>query len=65
MACMFGLGLYAQSQKSHVIVGFQSGVVSPIYLSNLSLKKIKLGLPTFSYAASVEKRFSIHNKLLF
>ncbi len=58
-------GLYAQSKKPVTLVGFSTGFVSPIYLSNTSLRNIKIGLPTFSYAASVEKRFSLHQKLNF
>jgi len=65
IACCMAAGLYAQSKKTSTIVGFQTGLVAPIYFSNASIKNIKLGLPTFSYAASIEKRFSIHNKLNF
>ena len=65
VACCMAVGLYAQSKKNSTLVGIQSGIVTPIYFSNASIKNIKLGLPTFSYAASIEKRFSIHNKLNF
>ena len=65
VACCMAAGLYAQSKKSCTLVGVQSGIVSPIYFSKASIKNIKLGLPTFSYAASIERRFSIHNKLNF
>lgn len=65
VACFLAAGLYAQSTKNCTLIGVQGGVITPVYFSNASIKNIKLGLPTFSYAASVEKRFSIHNKLNF
>lgn len=65
IACGIGAGLYAQSKQSSTLIGFQSGISSPFYVSNASIKNVKIGLPTFSYAASIEKRFSIHTKLNF
>jgi hypothetical protein len=62
---MLAGGLYAQSKQHATLIGFRYGVVSPVYLSSASVRNIKLGIPTFSYAASIERRFSLHNKLNF
>ncbi len=65
LTCVMAVGLYAQSKKGVTLVGVQTGINSPLTLSNSSIKNIKIGLPSFSYSASVERRFSIHNKLNF
>lgn len=55
----------AQKNNCNAIIGFQTGISAPFSTHDFSLPKFKIGLPSFSYAASIEKRFTIKNKLNF
>ncbi len=58
-------GLFAQNKKRSTLIGFQVGTVIPVYTNTTSSTSLNIGLPAFSYAASIEKRFSLHTKLNF
>ena len=56
----------AQHKKKNTLIGFQIGVQNPPSLpSSISIPTFKLGIPSFSYAASIENRFTIRNQLSF
>ena len=59
--------LFASAQKSKIAtyIGFQAGVVAPIQNNHYAIATYKMGLPSFSYAASIENRFTINYKLNF
>jgi hypothetical protein len=52
----------AQSRKMQRSFGFQTQIMVPI---KQNLPRITLGIPSFSYGASLERRFTLHNKLKF
>lgn len=57
--------IHAQKNNVKTYVGFQTGIVAPIQRANYSIPKYKIGLPSFSYAASIENRFTLNYKLNF
>lgn len=55
----------AQKGQTRTMIGFQTGIVAPFTINNYSIPKYKIGLPSFSYSASIEKRFTLNYKLSF
>jgi hypothetical protein len=55
---------FAQKKKKGICFGAQFAMNVPM-LKPMTIQKCRLGLPTFSYAASIEKRFTINNSLNF
>ena len=55
----------AKKNQMSTLVGFHIGKVASMNPRNYSIPKYKLGLPVFSYATSIENRFTINYKLNF
>lgn len=57
---------YAQkNQISTIRFGIHTGIYMPLVYKTYSSPKLKLGLPSFSYTASVENKLSLNNQLNF
>lgn len=65
LCCFFANMISAQKSKKNTYIGFQAGVMAPFTYNNYSISKYKIGLPSFSYTASIENRFTINYKLHF
>lgn len=65
LCLLLGSATFAQKGKNNTFIGFQTGVVAPLSFGDYSVSKYKIGLPSFSYSASIENRFTINNKLNF
>lgn len=57
--------VHAQKKSSSTLIGFQVGAVNSKLNSSSTFPKYKIGLPSFSYSSSIEKRLKIQNKLSF
>ncbi|MBK7692215.1 MAG: hypothetical protein IPJ31_14290 [Bacteroidetes bacterium] len=55
----------AKKSQMSTLVGFHIGKVATMNPRNYAIPKYKLGLPVFSYATSIENRFTINYKLNF
>lgn len=63
---LLAFAAHAKLKKQHVVASFQLKVNSISYASpSEGRSNLKLGLPTFSYQAGLEHKFSIHKKLNF
>lgn len=57
--------IYAQKSNTKTFIGFQTGVIAPVMYNSYAISKYKIGLPSFSYSASIENRFTLNYKLNF
>ncbi|MCC7029721.1 MAG: hypothetical protein IT257_05390 [Chitinophagaceae bacterium] len=57
--------VYAQKSSRNMYIGFQAGVLAPVSYSSNGFSKYKVGLPSFSYAASIENRFTLNYRIRF
>jgi hypothetical protein len=57
--------VYAQKGSKSTYIGFQAGVQAPVSSSNYGFSKYKIGLRSFSYAASIENRFTLNYRIKF
>jgi hypothetical protein len=55
----------AQKKGSTTLIGFQVGMDNSKFNARPNFSKYKIGLPSFSYATSIEQRLKIRNKLSF
>lgn len=59
------LHVHAQKKKSTTLIGFHVGQGNSTMNPKSNFLKYKIGLPSFSYAASIEQRLQIKNKFSF
>ena len=55
----------AQKDGKKMFIGFQTGISAPLSYNPYGISKYKIGLPSFSYSASIENRFTLNYKIQF
>jgi hypothetical protein len=63
--CSLAFVAEAKKRQTETWVGFSHTMYAPFKPSVSGLPPVRMGLPSFSYASSVEQRFSLHHKLTF
>lgn len=65
LCCLFVHFVSAQRGGKRVFIGFQTGVNAPLNDKHFGISQYKIGLPSFSYAASIENRFTLNYTIQF